>query len=66
MITGVRAAEMLSAPSGGSVTVYQAGTSSDDAGALVTSGGRVLDLANPQTRLGAGAVVLGLRSAVAL
>jgi phosphoribosylamine--glycine ligase len=42
VITGVRAAEMLSAPSGGSVTVYQAGTSLNDAGALVTSGGRVL------------------------
>jgi phosphoribosylamine--glycine ligase len=41
-IAGVRAAEMLSAPTGGSVTVYQAGTATDDEGALVTAGGRVL------------------------
>jgi porin len=33
---------------------------------VIHPGGRVLDLANPQTRPGAGAVVLGLRSAVAL
>jgi phosphoribosylamine--glycine ligase len=42
VISGVRAAEMLSAPTGGSVTVYQAGTAADEAGALVTAGGRVL------------------------
>ena len=41
-ITGVRAAEMLSAPTGGSVTVYQAGTARNEAGTLVTDGGRVL------------------------
>ncbi|HEX4637812.1 MAG TPA: carbohydrate porin [Rhizomicrobium sp.] len=33
---------------------------------IIHPGGRVLDLSNPQARLGAGAVVLGLRSAVAL
>jgi len=42
VISGVRAAEMLSAPTGGSVTVYQAGTAADAEGALVTAGGRVL------------------------
>ena len=44
VIGGVSAAEMLSAPNGGSVTVYQAGTGSDDAGKLVTAGGRVLSV----------------------
>ena len=33
---------------------------------IIHPGGRVLDLTNPRARLGAGAVVLGLRSAVAL
>ena len=33
---------------------------------IIHPGGRVLDLPNPQARLGAGAVVLGLRTAVAL
>ena len=42
VIRGVRAAEMLSAPTGGSVTVYHAGTSRDAADELVTAGGRVL------------------------
>jgi phosphoribosylamine--glycine ligase len=42
VISGVRAAEMLSAPTGGSVTVYQAGTGTNDEGELVTAGGRVL------------------------
>ena len=42
VIRGVRAAEMLSAPTGGSVTVYHAGTALDAEGALVTAGGRVL------------------------
>jgi phosphoribosylamine--glycine ligase len=42
VIRGVRAAEMLSAPTGGSVTVYQAGTALNAEGELVTAGGRVL------------------------
>ena len=42
VIRGVRAAEMLSAPTGGSVTVYQAGTGTNAEGELVTAGGRVL------------------------
>ena len=42
VIRGVRAAEMLSAPTGGSVTVYQAGTGRDAEDHLVTAGGRVL------------------------
>jgi len=33
---------------------------------IIHPGGRVLDLSNPQARLGAGAVVLGLRTAMAL
>jgi porin len=33
---------------------------------IIHPGGRVPDLSNPQIQLGAGAVVLGLRSAVAL
>ena len=42
VISGVRAAEMLSAPTGGSVTVYHAGTALDAEDRLVTAGGRVL------------------------
>ena len=42
VIRGVRAAEMLSAPTGGSVTVYQAGTALNTEDELVTAGGRVL------------------------
>jgi phosphoribosylamine--glycine ligase len=42
VIRGVRAAEMLSAPTGGSVTVYQAGTALNAEDELVTAGGRVL------------------------
>ncbi|HWG22722.1 phosphoribosylamine--glycine ligase [Actinospica sp.] len=42
VIRGVRAAEMLSAPTGGSVTVYQAGTAHNAEDELVTAGGRVL------------------------
>ena len=42
VISGLRAAEMLSAPTGGSVTVYQAGTARNGKGELVTAGGRVL------------------------
>jgi phosphoribosylamine--glycine ligase len=42
VIRGVRAAEMLSAPTGGSVAVYQAATARNADGELVTSGGRVL------------------------
>jgi phosphoribosylamine--glycine ligase len=42
VIRGVRAAEMLSAPTGGSVTVYQAGTALNAGDELVTAGGRVL------------------------
>jgi phosphoribosylamine--glycine ligase len=42
VIRGVAAAEMLSAPAGGSVRVYQAGTARGPAGELVTAGGRVL------------------------
>jgi phosphoribosylamine--glycine ligase len=42
VIRGVSAAEMLSAPTGGSVTVYQAGTARDAEDHLVTAGGRVL------------------------
>jgi phosphoribosylamine--glycine ligase len=42
VIRGVRAAEMLSAPTGGSVTVYQAGTALNAENELVTAGGRVL------------------------
>ncbi len=42
VIRGVRAAEMLSAPTGGSVTVYQAGTALNAEDELITAGGRVL------------------------
>jgi phosphoribosylamine--glycine ligase len=42
LITGLRAAEMLSAPTGGSVMVYHAGTALDGEDRLVTAGGRVL------------------------
>ena len=42
VISGLRAAEMLSAPTGGSVTVYQAGTALNGEDELVTAGGRVL------------------------
>ena len=42
VIGGVPAAVMLSAPTGGSVAVYQAGTALDAEDRLVTAGGRVL------------------------
>jgi phosphoribosylamine--glycine ligase len=42
VIRGVRGAEMLSSPAGGSVHVFHAGTAQNDEGALVTAGGRVL------------------------
>jgi phosphoribosylamine--glycine ligase len=70
VIRGVRAAEMLSAPTGGSVTVYHAGTARNAEDELVTAGGRVLavtgrgrDLAGARKMAYAGVTEIGFDGA---